>query len=80
MCRARRCSLQSVIHLCGECMSPLRQCCSCNMDFGTHEQKYCIRTPGRVHAREVWEQAGLREKRGNILLRMQKVTATSKEV
>ena len=50
---------------------------SCNMAFGTRSQKYYTHMAGRHHARQVREQAGLHERKGNVLRRMMNVTATS---
>ena len=47
------------------------------MNFGTRKQKYYIHMAGRYHARQVREQAGLHERKGNALRGMTNVTATS---
>ena len=45
------------------------------MDFGTRKQKYYTHMAGRHHARQVREQAGLHERKGNVLRGMTNATA-----
>ena len=46
------------------CTGPPWRCNKCNMDFGTRKQKYYTHMAGRHHARQVREQAGLHERKG----------------